>query len=85
MTQLASPETVLGDFDDTRVEALGEGVSLSRRGDSFFARVPDPQWTGEGAPRYEDREIVLITGQHHMQIYWYETGQARVLGFLPIA
>ena len=31
------------------------------------------------------RQIVMITGSHHQQIYWYATGRNRLLGQLPAA
>jgi hypothetical protein len=31
------------------------------------------------------RQIVMITGSHHQQIYWYATGRHRLLGQLPAA
>ena len=29
------------------------------------------------------RQVVMITGSHHQQVYWYATGQNRLLGQLP--
>jgi hypothetical protein len=85
MTRPATPENVLGDFDDARARAVGYEFHLTRRGDEFFATIPDPEWNGEGTPRYDERRIALVTGRHHLQIYWYETGATRVLGSLPVA
>src|SRR5829696_1010119 len=31
------------------------------------------------------RQVVMITGSHHQQIYWYATGKNRLLGQLPAA
>ena len=40
---------------------------------------------GDGlAPRIT-RQVVMITGSHHQQIYWYATGRNRLLGQLPAA
>jgi len=85
MTQPATPANVFGDFDDVIASADGHEFHLTRRGDEFFARVPDPAWRGDGVPEYQDRRIALVTGRHHLQIYWYETGITRVLGYLPVA
>ena len=30
------------------------------------------------------RQVVMTTGSHHQQIYWYATGQSRILGQLPM-
>jgi hypothetical protein len=85
MTQTASPETIFGDFNDTTATGRGHELKMSRRGDRFFARVPEPAWDGKGTPDYEEREIVLVTGRHHMQIYWFESGHSRSLQRLPVA
>lgn len=82
MTQYASPETVRGDFADVHVAGGGYDADLSRRGDEFFANVVDPLWQyevdfgqrpppppGQAPPRIE-RPISMVTGRHHMQVYW---------------
>ena len=85
MTQVASPETIFGNFDGVTTRGRGHELHLSRRGDRFFARVPSSDWDGNGPPPYEEREIVLVTGRHHMQIYWFESGKSRALSELPVA
>jgi len=85
MTQPATPENVFGNFDDASAQAEGHTFRLTRRGDEFFATIPDPAWRGDGPLQYEERRIALVTGRHHLQIYWYETGVTRVLGYLPVA
>ena len=74
MTQLATPESVIGSFEHV---ALGQDSQyrLERQGDAFFVDIV-------GEQRYP---ITLLTGSHHMQIYWYETGNTRLLGQLPFA
>jgi hypothetical protein len=85
MTQPATPATVLGDFDDVGLPWGGTEIVLARRGDRFFAQLPG-QGTSNGAPAApEEHEVVLVTGRHHLQIYWYETGKTRVLADLPFA
>lgn len=64
------------EFDDP--DWNGAGGPLAARGQA-------PRG-GQGpvgqAPRIR-REVVLITGSHHQQIYWYATGRDRLLGQLP--
>lgn len=77
MTQLASPETVLGDFSDV---SFGDAphYRLQRDGDRFlFGQADDLRSPLQRAA------ITLVTGSHHMQIYWYETGDTRKLGQVP--
>ena len=85
MTQVATPASVQADFNATTIaDVHGGPMRLERDGRRFFAEFDDPDWSGEGtaAPRIR-REVVMITGSHHQQIYWYSTGKRRLLGQLP--
>jgi len=118
MTQVASPETVVADFNNaTVVHVHGRPMTLERRGDEFWATFDDPDGVnsnptiatrsgaggtdrarlrspesdgssgeagsgGSARPRIT-RQVVMITGSHHQQIYWYATGKNRLLGQLP--
>ncbi len=86
MTQVATPDTVRADFDGVRVEDTHfEPMVLSRVGDEFWAEFDDPGWEGnESRPRIK-RQVVMITGSHHQNIYWYATGHDRGLNILPAA
>lgn len=85
MTQVASSESVRADFAGVQVDAVhGRPMRLGRDGPRFFAEFDDPD--GQGAPDASpriSREVVMITGSHHQQIYWYATGRDRLLGQLP--
>jgi hypothetical protein len=85
MTQVATPETVVADFDRVRVDAVpGRPMFLERRGRELWAEFDQPDWDGTGsAPPRISRRVVMTTGSHHQQIYWYSTGHGRVLGQLP--
>jgi hypothetical protein len=82
---MATPATVVADLNDTLVEAAnGRAMRLERRGTEFWAELDDPDWEGgPGGPPRITRQVVLITGSHHQQIYWYPTGNGRTLGHLP--
>ena len=85
MTQVATPESVRADFDGVVVEAVhGRPMRLERRGDEFWAEFDDPGWAGDprNRPRIT-RQVVMITGSHHQNIYWYSTGHERTLNVLP--
>ena len=45
MTQIASPETVRGKFDNVTFELDSERYHLERRGDEFWVDMVDPDWT----------------------------------------
>ena len=85
MTQVATPESVRADFDGVVVDlAPGRPMRLERRGDEFWAEFDDPGWEGDpGARPRITRQVVMITGSHHQNIYWYSTGHERALNVLP--
>lgn len=85
MTQLATPDAVIGDFSVGTVNAYGRDFVLSRRGDEFWVNMHDPETqVTENAERI-DRRIIMTTGSHLMQMYWYAGTDGRELGQLPIA
>jgi nitrate/TMAO reductase-like tetraheme cytochrome c subunit len=77
MTQVVNEESVLGDFRKQRVseEPL---YTVERDGDRFLFGMADAP--GQPLKQYP---VSLVTGSHHMQIYWYEMGESRKLGQLP--
>lgn len=94
MTQVASPKTVVAPFDDVELVAHGMKYRLHRRGDEFRVDMPDPIWiqkeielgrdpSAASDPPRVNRRIVLTTGSHHMQFYWFETELGRTLFQLP--
>lgn len=85
MTQVATPESVRADFDGVVVDAVhGRPMRLERRGGEFWAEFDDPVWAGDprDRPRIR-RQVVMITGSHHQNVYWYATGHDRALNVLP--
>jgi hypothetical protein len=85
MTQVATPDAVRADFNGVRVtDVSGRPMQLERRGNHFWAEFDDPDGTDGSEPRARiTRQIVLTTGSHHQQVYWYRTDHGRVLGQLP--
>ncbi|MQA28976.1 MAG: ammonia-forming cytochrome c nitrite reductase subunit c552 [Luteitalea sp.] len=85
MTQVATPDAVRADFDGVRVtEVPGRPMQLERRGSQFWAEFDDPDGAISGLPSARiSRQIVMTTGSHHQQVYWYRTDRGRVLGQLP--
>jgi hypothetical protein len=85
MTQVATPESVGANFDDVRVaEVPGRPMALERRGEEFWATLDDPDSDGRNGARPRiARQVVMTTGSHRQQIYWYATERGRLLGQLP--
>jgi Cytochrome c552/Cytochrome c554 and c-prime len=85
MTQVATPETALTSFAGLTIENVhGRPMRLSTRGRELWAEFDDPDSPEppDRRPRIE-RQVTLITGSHHQQVYWYGTGQQRLVGQLP--
>ena len=78
MTQVASPETVIAPFNDQLLQLDDVDYFLSRDEEDFYVTYDVPQGEFRG-------KVVLTTGSHHMQLYWYRTNQGRMLGLLPFA
>lgn len=94
MTQVATPETVVGSFDNVTLNSRGRNYHLKRRGDEFLVTMADPDWEvsarGMGAqlsqitnPPIVTRRIVMTTGSHHMQGYWVSSNFGNQLRQLP--
>lgn len=84
MTQPATPESVLGDFDgvvlyDNPHRPNPGTYVLRRRGDEFWVEMNDPEHRGPGKPQRVERQIVQTTGAHNFQFYWLATGKTRRL------
>lgn len=80
MTQLASPETVLGAFDGSSIRSSGYDFKVSMEGTRHMAQMPDPDWLmyvhqggkkppANGIPT-TNAPVVMTTGSHHYQTYW---------------
>src|SRR5262245_37594727 len=86
MTQVATPETVRSNFDGTIIDAVhGRPMKLERRARELWAEFDDPDWTGADGhlPARIRRQVVMTTGSHNQEVYWYETDRGRQLGQLP--
>jgi len=91
MTQLATPESVRGDFGDAVTNYYGTEQRFFREGDQFKAEMlvtmpGEPSGQGTQPTSRSARvemPVALVTGSHHTQVYWYATGQGRLLDMVP--
>jgi len=82
MTTVPSPGTVRPSFDEIEVPGVhGRPMQLRRTGDRYWATFDDPDVPA--TPTRITREVTLVTGSHHQQVFWYATGQGKLLGQLP--
>ncbi len=73
MTQVASPESVLGDFDNVTLEYFDKKFYLSKKDDEFWI-------TQVGA---RSTKVLQTTGSHHYQVYWVSGGSGNMLHNFP--
>lgn len=78
MTQIATPETVALELAGTALTLGGRDYRIDRDGDRYWVRVEE-----EGRPVGLPRQIVLLTGSHHQQNFWLETGDGRAVEPFP--
>ena len=95
MTQFARAESVVGDFNNVTLELLGKRFQLEKQGDEFWVEMEDPEWEKAApkpngfafvspppAPRVR-RRIGLLTGSHHMQVYWIPSRAGNIQLIFP--
>jgi hypothetical protein len=85
MTQVANAATVVAPLDEAPIIVGGARYELRQRGNDVTVVMPDPSYRGRpaDAPRIE-RRLVMTTGSHHEQDYWFATGDDRAVAHLPI-
>ena len=84
MTQVASAESVVGDFDNVNLELHGRQFHMGQDKEQFWAEFDNPR-DDDGRAEMDPvrKNIVLCTGSHHMQVYWVSTGNENELACLP--
>ncbi len=80
MTQTVSEDTAPAAIVDTIVEVEGRLYSFENQGDDYIVELDDPTRHGIRMKR----RLVLITGSHHMHVFWYESDFQRTPAMLPI-
>ncbi len=95
MTQLPSKKTVLGNFENATVqfEAKKFTYRTKQHSNRFWIEMPIPFWIEMPIPasqadigrQRKEFPVVLMTGSHHLQMYWVPTGVGRNISLAPIA
>lgn len=94
MTQAATPEAVVGSFEDVRLSSRGRSFHLSRAANEFWVNMVDPVWDRDwvagkidpaaaAEPPRVDKRVVMTTGSHHQQTCWVHGDEGRRLLNLP--
>lgn len=83
MTQEAKPGNFAAKMDGLELSLDGVDYRVDRVGDTHQIRTKPA-----GSPSHAygpGKDIVLLTGSHHLQVCWTETEQGRTLGQFPFA
>jgi hypothetical protein len=84
MTQVPTPESVIADFDDHVLQREGNEFRFFRRGEDYFMSARKLPREGENDSSVaKEFRIVLSTGAHHQQSFWFATDKRRTLGKIP--
>lgn len=79
MTQFASPASVQANFNNVVLTNENTRFTLSRKGDEHWVRM---ERIGEGTAAPVDVRMGLVTGSHHMQVFWVPEGHGNLqIGF----
>jgi hypothetical protein len=84
MTQIATPDSVIGDFSDVQVRFGDARFRLFEADGEYFGEMDAPNLPGGLGARRVTVPVKQTTGSHHMQLYWYPTGNGRSLGIFPL-
>ena len=87
MTQDVKPETVMGNFDDVTVDfpQIGNAMHLTKRdGMPWVSFEHEPDLSPPSKEVRKEYPLVMSTGSHHIQFYWFPVGAEQTLGIMPI-
>ncbi|MSP16715.1 MAG: hypothetical protein EXR73_08935, partial [Myxococcales bacterium] len=92
MTQVVTPATVQARFDGAEFTLRGRPFRLFEEGGHYFVEMDEPPWQATAAapadrrgppPRRVVRELVLSTGSHHYELFWFTDERDRKVSMLP--
>ena len=84
MTQLPAADAVRADFKNVVLTNADTRFVLTRTNEEFWVHMERfaPTERGEVAPQWLDTQMTLVTGSHHMQVFWLPLGQGNAqIGF----
>lgn len=82
MTQIMTTNTVRADFDGVIMHHQGERFELERKENEFWVTITDLEPPAGEPPAQVRYRLGLVTGSHHMQVFWFPPGAGNLqLGF----
>ncbi len=82
MTQIAGPQTIGAEFDGRTVTVDGRNYRFFRKGDEYWVEYEDQ--VDVYRRQKVEQQILMTTGSHHYQVYWYSRDESRVLAHIPV-
>ncbi|MDC0325274.1 multiheme c-type cytochrome [bacterium] len=93
MTQYVEKETVMPKFDKVSLSYYGRPVEIEWVDGQLWATMDDPKWLYDtpiqtlkisSHPPFTTRKrLGMMTGSHHMQVYWMPSGQGNSQDIFP--
>ena len=84
MTQVPTKDSVIADFENKVLVHSGREFRFFHEDDDYFMEVKSASPAADGkSPPIQKFKIVLMTGAHHQQGFWCETGKERTLAKIP--
>lgn len=87
MTQVLRPGAVHAPFEGESAEFMGEKFTFFRKGPEYWIRVeetaPTASAPGEPPPEPFETRLTLVTGSHHMHVFWMPTRHGNMQVGLP--
>ena len=86
MTQLASAESIKGDFEGFEMKYEGAVFKMQRRGEEYWIDMPALTLIGKPDPsgKRMERKIEMVTGSHNYQVYWFSSGYTARMDQFPL-
>ena len=84
MTQIAGPQSIEAPFDGRTVSVDNRDYRFFRKGDEYWAEYEEQVDVDRREP--VEQQILMTTGSHHYQVYWYwrNQDQGRLLAHIPV-
>ena len=85
MTQVAGPESVVGNFDKVNLKSKSHSFYLEQKDNEFWAQeiYQNPKTNQNEIGTWN--QILMTTGSHQTQIYWVQGPQSNQLRIFPFA
>lgn len=87
MTQEATVDSIIGQLNVTNLSFADTDRKFTlfeRDGRAWFRPSYEPDHRSNPQPPRTEYPIVMATGSHHQQMYWYPIGSARTLAIVPV-